>query len=53
MRYVVAGSDYGDFYLKPGNNLISLFYPDSVPASGSGADISWNPQFWGLDGALL
>ena len=53
MRYVVPGSDYGDFYLKPGNNLISLFYPDSDPDLGSCAFISWNPQFWGLDGALL
>ncbi len=53
MRYIVPGSDYGDFYLKPGNNLISLFYPDSDPDLGSGAFIQWNPQFWGLDGALL
>jgi hypothetical protein len=49
----VAGSDYGDFYLKPGNNLISLFYPDSDPVDGSGAFIIWTPRFWGLDGALL
>jgi len=53
MRYVVPGSDYGDFYLKPGNNNISLFYPDSDPVAGSGAFIQWTPQFWGLDGALL
>jgi len=53
MRYVIPGSDYGDFYLKPGNNLISLFYPDSDPVAGSGAFISWAPLFWGIDGALL
>lgn len=53
MRYVVPGSDYGDFYLKPGNNLISLFFPDSDENLGSGAFISWTPLFWGLDGALL
>jgi hypothetical protein len=53
MRYVVPGSDYGDFYLKPGNNLISLFFPDSDENSGSGAFISWTPLFWGIDGALL
>jgi len=53
MRYVVPGSDYGDFYLKPGNNLISLFFPDSDENLGSGAFISWAPLFWGIDGALL
>ena len=47
MRYVVPGSDYGDFYLKPGNNLISLFFPDSDENLGSGAFISWTPLFWG------
>ena len=53
MRYVIPGSDYGDFYLKPGNNLISLFFPDSDENLGSGATIVWRPKFWGLDGALL
>ena len=53
MRYVVPGSDYGDFYLKPGNNLISLFFPDSDENLGSGAFISRTPLFWGIDGALL
>lgn len=53
MRYVVPGSDYGDFYLMPGENLISIFYPDSDPSSGSHAWIQWTPLFWGLDGAVL
>ena len=51
MRYVVPGSDYGDFYLMPGSNLLSLFMTDST--SDSGASISWTPLFWGIDGALL
>ncbi len=51
MRYVVPGSDYGDFYLKPGSNLLSLFMTDST--TDSGAFISWTPLFWGIDGALL
>jgi hypothetical protein len=53
MRYIVPGSDYGDFYMMPGENLISIFYPDSDPSSGSHAWIQWTPRFWGLDGALL
>jgi hypothetical protein len=51
MRYVVPGSDYGDFYLRPGSNLISLFMTNST--SDSYAWITWTPQFWGIDGALL
>jgi len=51
MRYVIAGSDYGDFYLTPGANNISVFMTDTTTASG--AWITWTPQFWGLDGALL
>jgi len=51
MRYVVAGSDYGDFYLKPGSNALSLFMTGTD--SNSGAWITWTPLFWGLDGALL
>jgi len=51
MRYVVAGSDYGDFYLSPGANYLSVFMTDTTAASG--AWIQWTPQFWGLDGALL
>ena len=51
MRYVIPGSDYGDFYLKPGSNALSLFMTGTD--SNSGAWIAWTPQFWGLDGALL
>ena len=51
MRYVVAGSDYGNFYLKPGTNNISIFMDSTTSASG--AYIKWKPRFWGLDGALL
>ena len=51
MRYVVAGSDYGDFYLSPGANYLSVFMTDTTAASR--ATIAWTPLFWGLDGALL
>ena len=51
MRYVIPGSDYGDFYLKPGSNALSLFMTGTTAASG--ATIAWTPLFWGLDGALL
>jgi len=51
MRYVVPGSDYGDFYLRPGSNTLSLFMTGAT--TDSGAFISWTPLFWGIDGALL
>ena len=51
MRYVVPGSDYGDFYLKPGGNALSLFMTDTD--ANTNAFIHWTPLFWGLDGALL
>jgi hypothetical protein len=51
MRYVVPGSDYGDFYLKPGTNYLSLFMTDTD--ANTNAFTFWTPLFWGLDGALL
>ena len=51
MRYVVAGSDYGDFYVSPGANYLSLFMDNTGAASK--ASITYVPKFWGLDGALL
>jgi len=51
MRYIVPGSDYGDFYVSPGANYISLWM-DGTDANTK-ASIVWTPKFWGLDGALL
>jgi len=51
LKYVNAGSDYGNFYLKPGLNYISVFYKDPDPYAE--AYITWTPKFWGIDGALL
>jgi len=51
MRYVIAGSDYGDFYVSPGANYLSIFMDGTTTASK--ASITYVPKFWGLDGALL
>ena len=53
LRYVNPGSDYGNFYLKPGVNSISLFMDKSTTTSATKAWIAWKPKFWGIDGALL
>ena len=51
MRYIIPGSDYGDFYVSPGANYLSLFMDNTTSATK--ASIVWTPKFWGLDGALL
>ena len=53
LRYVNAGSDYGNFYLKPGYNTISLFMDKATTTAATKAWIAWKPRFWGIDGALL
>jgi WD40 repeat protein len=53
LRYVNAGSDYGNFYLKPGTNAISLFMNKSTTTTATKAWMAWKPRFWGIDGALL
>ena len=53
LRYVNAGSDYGNFYLKPGYNTISLFMDKATTTAATNAWITWKPRFWGIDGALL
>ena len=52
LRYVNAGSDYGNFYLKPGYNTISVFMDKSTTTSATKAWMAWKPKFWGIDGAL-
>jgi hypothetical protein len=53
LRYVNAGSDYGNFYLKPGSNTLSLFMDKATTTAATNAWITWKPRFWGIDGALL
>jgi hypothetical protein len=53
LRYVNPGSDYGNFYLKPGYNTISVFMDKSTTTAATKAWMAWKPKFWGIDGALL
>jgi hypothetical protein len=53
LRYVNAGSDYGNFYLKPGVNSISVFMDKATTTLATKAWMAWKPRFWGIDGALL
>lgn len=51
MRYISPGSDLGDFYLKPGENAISLFMPTGTTID-TNAWIQWQPVYWSIDGAV-
>ena len=53
LRYINPGSDYGNFYLKPGVNSISVFMDKATTTADTNAWITWKPKFWGIDGALL
>ena len=52
LRYVNAGSDLGDFYLKPGDNSITFFMPSGTTAATK-AYLYYTPAFWNIEGALL
>lgn len=52
LRYVNAGSDLGDFYLKPGDNSITFFMPSGTTAATK-AYLYYTPTFWNIEGALL
>ena len=53
LRYINPGSDYGNFYLKPGVNSISVFMDKATTTAATNAWITWKPKLWGIDGALL
>jgi hypothetical protein len=50
MHYVAAGSDYGNFYLKPDLNKISIFMPSGTTDASHGMMV-WSPKFWNIEGA--
>jgi len=50
LRYIIPGSDHGDFYLAPGENNISVFMPSGTDAN-SGGFMTWSPRYWSIEGA--
>lgn len=51
LRYVGAGSNIGDFTMKPGTNNITFLIDESTAATR--VMMRWTPLFWGIDGAVL
>lgn len=50
MHYIAPGSDYGNFYLRPDTNYISVYMPSGT-TSASGGFMFWQPKFWNIEGA--
>jgi len=51
-NYITAGSDIANFNLAPGINNISVYMPYNT-TQYTGVWITWKPNFWSLDGAIL
>jgi len=51
LRYVAAGSDYGNFSLEPGENYINIYMPSGTDAN-SGGYMTYTPRFWNIEGAI-
>lgn len=50
LKYIVAGSDLGQFSLKSGTNYISLLMPSGTTAATK-AYIYFTPKFWNIEGS--
>jgi hypothetical protein len=49
-NYIVPGSDKANFYLKPGDNNISLLITGTD--TDTAATIKWRPTYWAIDQAV-
>lgn len=51
-RYLNAGSDIGNFFMKPGTNYIGIFIPSGYDVDKTKVYVQWQPKYWSLDGAV-
>ena len=51
-RYLNAGSDIGNFFMKPGTNRIGVFIPSGYNVNTTKVYVQWQPKYWSLDGAV-
>jgi hypothetical protein len=51
-RYLNAGSDIGNFFMKPGTNRIGVFIPSGYDVDDTKVYVQWQPKYWSLDGAV-
>ena len=51
-RYVNAGSDIGNWFMRPGGNYLGVFIPSGYDVNTTKVYVQWHPKYWSLDGAV-
>jgi len=51
-RYVNAGSDIGNWFMRPGGNYLGVFIPSGYDVDDTKVYVQWQPKYWSLDGAV-
>lgn len=51
-HYLNAGSDVGNWYMRPGVNYLGVFIPSGYDEDDTKVYITWQPKYWSLDGAV-
>ena len=51
-RYVNAGSDVGNWFMRPGGNYLGVFIPSGYDVDKTKVYVQWQPKYWSLDGAV-
>jgi hypothetical protein len=51
-RYLNAGSDIGNWFIRPGGNYLGVFIPSGYDVDKTKVYVQWQPKYWSLDGAV-
>lgn len=51
-KYLNAGSDIGDWYMRPGTNFIGVFIPSEFDTDKTHVYVQWYPKYWSIEGAV-
>lgn len=51
-RYLNAGSDIGNWFMRPGGNYLGVFIPSGYNVNTTKVYVQWQPKYWSLDGAV-
>jgi len=51
-RYLNAGSDIGNWFMRPGGNYLGVFIPSGYDVDDTKVYITWQPKYWSIDGAV-
>ena len=51
-RYLNAGSDIGNWFMRPGGNYLGVFIPSGYDVDATKVYAQWQPKYWSIDGAV-